>query len=109
MLIGVQETRPSLFFFNDTATTEIHPLSLPDALPIFSWGDLPGITNVRATQDRQDPSPWRAPKSGTASKGLRRPHRPAARLSSPPRSERGKARSDSGGYSFQARKRLVMG
>src|SRR5258708_37063712 len=24
----------SLFFFNDTATTEIYPLSLPDALPI---------------------------------------------------------------------------
>src|SRR3990172_6951986 len=26
----------SLFFFNDTATTEIYPLSLPDALPIFT-------------------------------------------------------------------------
>src|SRR5258705_4630163 len=24
------------FFFNDTATTEIYPLSLPDALPIFA-------------------------------------------------------------------------
>src|SRR5256885_9650168 len=24
-----------LFFFNDTATTEIYPLSLPDALPIY--------------------------------------------------------------------------
>src|SRR2546430_4644717 len=23
------------FFFNDTATTEIYPLSLPDALPIY--------------------------------------------------------------------------
>ena len=29
-----------LFFFNDTATTEIYTLSLHDALPIFSyWGD----------------------------------------------------------------------
>src|SRR6266487_3268531 len=27
---------PSLFFFNDTATTEIYTLSLHDALPIFS-------------------------------------------------------------------------
>src|SRR2546422_11620018 len=26
--------RPLLFFFNDTATTEIYTLSLPDALPI---------------------------------------------------------------------------
>src|SRR2546423_1845119 len=26
---------PCLFFFNDTATTEIYTLSLPDALPIF--------------------------------------------------------------------------
>src|ERR1051325_12206090 len=26
-----------LFFFNDTATTEIYTLSLHDALPIFSW------------------------------------------------------------------------
>src|SRR3972149_4534577 len=30
-----------VFFFNDTATTEIYPLSLHDALPIFAprWGD----------------------------------------------------------------------
>src|SRR5258706_13648582 len=27
----------SLFFFNDTATTEIYTLSLHDALPICSW------------------------------------------------------------------------
>src|SRR5260370_18051044 len=27
----------SFFFFNDTATTEIYPLSLHDALPISSW------------------------------------------------------------------------
>src|SRR5256886_9698876 len=26
------------FFFNDPATPEISPLSLPDALPIFEWG-----------------------------------------------------------------------
>ena len=27
----------SVFFFNDTATTEIYTLSLHDALPIFEW------------------------------------------------------------------------
>src|SRR5258708_13659660 len=27
-----------MFFFNDTATTEIYPLSLHDALPIFQGG-----------------------------------------------------------------------
>src|SRR5260370_20003764 len=30
-----------LFFFNDTATTEIYTLSLHDALPILSPGSLP--------------------------------------------------------------------
>src|SRR5258708_32697092 len=29
---------PFSFFFNDTATTEIYTLSLPDALPIFRNG-----------------------------------------------------------------------
>src|SRR5256885_7862663 len=29
------------FFFNDTATTEIYTLSLPDALPIFDIDDAP--------------------------------------------------------------------
>src|SRR2546421_1955889 len=28
---------PFLFFFNDTATTEIYTLSLHDALPILQW------------------------------------------------------------------------
>src|SRR5256885_6048807 len=32
----------SLFFFNDTATTEIYTLSLHDALPISSGGDRDG-------------------------------------------------------------------
>src|SRR5260370_8946516 len=29
----------TLFFFNDTATTEIYTLSLHDALPICAWAD----------------------------------------------------------------------
>src|SRR2546421_9256880 len=32
-----QPTSNPLFFFNDTATTEIYTLSLPDALPIFPY------------------------------------------------------------------------
>src|SRR5260370_9182702 len=37
-----------LFFFNDTATTEIFPLSLHDALPIFSsLSVLPSPVNRR--------------------------------------------------------------
>src|ERR1019366_10799770 len=31
-----------LFFFNDTATTEIYTLSLHDALPIWDRKDIPG-------------------------------------------------------------------
>src|SRR2546429_6260744 len=42
----MQRTKCSslFFFFNDTATPEISPLSLPDPLPIF-WG--PGKLGVR--------------------------------------------------------------
>src|ERR1043166_3862154 len=38
----------SLFFFNDTATTEIYPLSLHDALPICAWRRRPGGTPAHA-------------------------------------------------------------
>ena len=34
-LLGILLTPPSIFFFNDTATTEIYTLSLHDALPIL--------------------------------------------------------------------------
>src|SRR5258708_23509400 len=33
------------FFFNDTATTEIYPLSLPDALPISMAGPFIHLVN----------------------------------------------------------------
>src|SRR3712207_7587955 len=39
-----------LFFFNDTATTEIYTLSLHDALPISDRSDEPMIQGARATQ-----------------------------------------------------------
>src|SRR3712207_8586606 len=35
IFVFLQHVRPSVFFFNDTATTEIYTLSLHDALPIF--------------------------------------------------------------------------
>src|SRR3712207_7790065 len=41
-----------LFFFNDTATTEIYTLSLHDALPIFYAAD--GRRHVRAFGDNVD-------------------------------------------------------
>src|SRR3546814_18250914 len=45
---------PVLFFFNDTATTEIytylHTLSLPDALPIFTHFDF-DISRQRGVRD----------------------------------------------------------
>src|SRR3989475_9480155 len=38
------------FFFNDTATTEIYPLSLHDALPIFAARSV-GVPHVRPDRD----------------------------------------------------------
>src|SRR6266498_5837760 len=35
-----------LFFFNDTATTEIYTLSLHDALPIFKPGNALPLENI---------------------------------------------------------------
>src|SRR2546426_9765561 len=57
-----------LFFFNDTATTEIYTLSLHDALPIF--------TSASAWQRSSRPLPARANPGG-----------PAARWAPSPRSE----------------------
>src|SRR3990172_8453639 len=37
----------AVFFFNDTATTEIYSLSLHDALPICRWGRARGTRRSR--------------------------------------------------------------
>src|SRR6266536_3172117 len=42
---------PPLFFFNDTATTEIYTLPLHDALPIFG-GATPGRSATTSTRGR---------------------------------------------------------
>src|SRR3989304_6084751 len=40
----------AVFFFNDTATTEIYTLSLHDALPISGQGHLHRLARVRAEE-----------------------------------------------------------
>src|SRR3989442_6427372 len=47
-----------IFFFNDTATTEIYTLSLHDALPIWYswWAVLPGSTTTSPSIDCCRPS-----------------------------------------------------
>src|SRR3712207_9563943 len=46
-----------LFFFNDTATTEIYTLSLHDALPILMWNLLVGGLLSGATALLYDGNP----------------------------------------------------
>src|SRR3712207_9124109 len=55
----------NVFFFNDTATTEIYTLSLHDALPIcIPWRMLPeefgcsGVTCWRRLRDWQEAGVW---------------------------------------------------
>src|SRR5687767_15671436 len=42
-----------IFFFNDTATTEIYTLSLHDALPIFHLGD-PQVLDVHVGRRQRE-------------------------------------------------------
>src|SRR5689334_25116493 len=46
-----------IFFFNDTATTEIYTLSLHDALPIYALGNNVQLHLRRTAGDRQIPRP----------------------------------------------------
>src|SRR3712207_7398743 len=47
----------SIFFFNDTATTEIYTLSLHDALPIFREADLFVLPAKQAASGDRDGLP----------------------------------------------------
>src|SRR2546423_2514684 len=47
-------TSRSIFFFNDTATTEIYTLSLHDALPIFKAPWMPDRTEANPNELNQD-------------------------------------------------------
>src|SRR5262249_60547824 len=51
---------PLLFFFNDTATTEIYTLSLHDALPICTPARSRRIRCGRSTRPPATPPPWRS-------------------------------------------------
>ena len=44
MYLSVSGVQICVFFFNDTATTEIYTLSLHDALPISARSRLDGAT-----------------------------------------------------------------
>src|SRR2546426_8540436 len=44
-----------IFFFNDTATTEIYTLSLHDALPIFAFRDILGGEVIGAADVARGP------------------------------------------------------
>src|SRR3712207_7208140 len=48
-----------IFFFNDTATTEIYTLSLHDALPIWSSCCSPGRSTAHLRRDPAHPGPRR--------------------------------------------------
>src|SRR2546421_9350837 len=54
-----------LFFFNDTATTEIYTLSLHDALPICSGGPPRGGPAARCRASRRQPRPRLGPRRST--------------------------------------------
>src|SRR6195256_7006402 len=56
MTLRPGSTTHSLFFFNDTATTEIYTLSLHDALPIYHRPEHAGIEQLaRLLQRRVQP------------------------------------------------------
>src|SRR5690348_17395428 len=80
--------RPSYYFFNDTATTEIYTLSLHDALPISEPRDLQQISNrARGTSPSSsgvwhDSFQWPTPLMTVSSKSCK-----ALRLSRCLRSE----------------------
>src|SRR5437879_10182225 len=67
----------SLFFFNDTATTEIYTLSLHDALPIWDRGRGSGRPRIRR--------PPRHPPAGDRARhgGWRRSEEHTSELQSP--------------------------
>src|SRR3712207_8259314 len=74
-----------VFFFNDTATTEIYTLSLHDALPISQL--LPEAEVVPVVPDLRDPAVFEAEHVDTGEL-----HRPARRLHAGPDAEMRTAR-----------------
>src|SRR3712207_7736560 len=87
-----------LFFFNDTATTEIYTLSLHDALPI-----CPAFRPPRARTSRSCARPRRA-GSGPSRRGWT-PHGPSRPASTAPGP--GRSRSEEHTSELQSRQYLV--
>src|SRR5256885_11077533 len=86
MLTIVQRPPASLFFFNDTATTEIYTLSLHDALPI-SWPRVkpaqPPIPSVTVSCRAARPGrPSRSSPRRRRKRARRRGDRKSTRLNS---------------------------
>src|SRR5689334_25004370 len=50
----------TVFFFNDTATTEIYTLSLHDALPISSPGPMPRASSTSSSASLPEAQPTRS-------------------------------------------------
>src|SRR3989338_9515003 len=50
MIAETSFDRNFIFFFNDTATTEIYTLSLHDALPICLWKFISGVPSTNLAQ-----------------------------------------------------------
>src|SRR3712207_7246009 len=62
MLVRDREVEAFIFFFNDTATTEIYPLSLHDALPILSpTRSPPSSGSSSPTRTATSRPPWHSP------------------------------------------------
>src|SRR3712207_7609520 len=59
-------TDSKVFFFNDTATTEIYTLSLHDALPIWRLDRRCGSSRRRKRARRPLPTPYDGPAQGDA-------------------------------------------
>src|SRR3712207_8515586 len=56
----------TLFFFNDTATTEIYTLSLHDALPIWRHGAQRAAVPAQGARLHRDPAGRLAHRQGAA-------------------------------------------
>src|SRR3712207_8721910 len=70
-----------VFFFNDTATTEIYPLSLPDALPISALAADAALAHP-AERRGEVPDEERVDPHGPAADGATHADRKSTRLNS---------------------------
>src|SRR3712207_8136308 len=64
-----------MFFFNDTATTEIYTLSLHDALPIWRWCASSARTSAAAVSPPTSSGRWRT-RIGCSASAIRSASRP---------------------------------